>query len=330
MVLQPCPECATQVSSRAAACPRCGCPVDCAPLQAPATTTKEKKPRPAWHIGTVSGCLLLFLATMGITVIGSRSSSPDDLLQQQAAPRRGPAQMPTPPPPSFDANLAAQGKELHARLLTETNVHEFYRAGSLFGAVTREPKASIAVPMDAWKSLGDFERAELMHYAASLVEPMRKDPLIHSQVSASAPAAGMVRENASKMGPWSWVIHGGQLDREGETGSFDILTDVAVASGAERGQRVSDEAQAAAESQRAAEEQRAAQARRIADARAEAFKEALALTGDWGKAQLMLDSVLRSIEGRDDLLVEFMALVDSGSDWAAAQRTVARRTSEGR
>jgi len=323
MVLQPCPECAAQVSSQAAACPRCGSPVASAPPQASAKTKKQRKLRPAGHIGTVPGCLLILLATMGITIIGSRSSSPDNRPQEQVAPRRAPARRPTPsPPPSFDAQLAAQGKELHARLLSEASVHEFYLAGSLFGAVTPEPRASIAVPLDAWKALGGDERAELMHYAASLVEPMRKDPFAFCQIPTSAPAAGMVRENAGKMGPWSWVIHGGRLDGR------DILTDEAVASGAESGRRVSGEAQAAAGARRTAEEQRAAQARRIADARAEAFKEALALTGDWSKAQSMLDSVLRSMEGRDDLLVEFMALVDSGSGWRAAQSIVAGRASE--
>lgn len=329
MVLQPCPECATQVSSKAAACPSCGCPVASAPPQASAKTKKQRKPRPAGHIGTVPGCLLILLAIMGITIIGSRSSSPDNRPQEQVAPRRAPARRPTPsPPPRFDVQLAARGKELHSRLLSEASVHEFYLAGSLFGAVTPEPKAAIAVPLDAWNVLGDDERAELMHYAASLVEMMRKDPLTFSQIPASAPAARMVGENANKMGPRSWVIHGGRLEREGD--SFDILTDEAVASGAESGQKVSDEAQSAAEARRVAEEQRAAWARRIADARAEAFKEALALTGDWSKAQSMLDGVLRSIEDRDDLLVEFMELVDSGWGWTTAQGVVARRASKRR
>lgn len=188
---------------------------------------KLKKQRPVGHIGTVPGCLLVLLATMGVTAVVSRSSSPDDRPQQQVAPRRAPARKPTPPPPSFDAQLAAEGKELHARLLAEANVHEFYLSGSLFGAVAPEPKASIAVPMDTWKALGDDERAELMHYAASLVEPMRRDPLAFCQIPASAPAAGMVRENAGKMGPRSWVIHGGRLD------GSDILTDEVVASGAD-------------------------------------------------------------------------------------------------
>jgi hypothetical protein len=169
----------------------------------------------------------VILLTFGVIAVVSRNSSPDRPLQQQAPARRTPARKPIPPPPSFDVQLAAQGKELHARLLAESNVHEFYLAGSLFGAVTSDPKASIAVPMGAWTTLGDDERAELMHYAASLIEPMRKDPLAYCQIPASAPAAGMVRENAGKMGPRSWVIHGGRLDGR------DILTDEAVASGAE-------------------------------------------------------------------------------------------------
>jgi hypothetical protein len=44
----------------------------------------------------------------------------------------------------------------------------------------------------------------------------------------------------------------------------------------------------------------------------------------------MLDDLLRFIQGRDDLLIEFMALVDSGSGWRAAQGVVARRASGGR
>jgi hypothetical protein len=231
MVLQNCPECAAQVSSLAVTCPSCGCPVAVGPSQVQATTKKQSKP--ARHIATVPGCLLILLACMGITVIASRSPPSNDRPKQQAPARPTTARKPTPPLPSFDAQLAAQGKELHASLLAEANVHEFYRAGSLFGSVTREPKASIAVPLDAWRALNDDERAELMHYAASLVESMRKDPLTYSQIPASAPAAGMVRENASMMSPRSWVIHGGRLNRESGTGSFDILTDEAVASGLE-------------------------------------------------------------------------------------------------
>jgi hypothetical protein len=119
------------------------------------------------------------------------------------------------------------------RLLAENDVDEFYRAGSLFGAVTPEPKASIAVPLDAWKALGDDERSVLMHHAASLVEPMRKDPLSYCQIPASTPAAAMVQENVRAMDPRSWLIHGGRLEREGGTGPFDILTDETVASGAD-------------------------------------------------------------------------------------------------
>ena len=176
-----------------------------------------------------------------------------------------------------------------------------------------EPKASIAVPVDAWNALADDERAELMHYAASLVEPMRRDPLAFCQIPASTPIAGTVRENASKMGPRSWVIHGGRLDGR------DVLTDEAVASGAENGQRVFDDTQAAAEDQRKAKEQKLAHAKRVADARADALKEALALTGDWSEAQSKLDDLMRSIDGRDELLVEFMALVDRGHSWTAAE-----------
>lgn len=322
MALQPCPECGSQVSSLAASCPSCGCPASAA--KAPAAG-KSKKSKPAGHVGTVPGCLVILLTFVGIAVVASRNSSPDRPPQQQAPARRAAAKRPTPPPPpSFDAQIAAKGKELHARLLAETNVHEFYLSGSLFGAVTPEPKASIAVPMNTWKALGGDERAELMHYAASLVEPMRRDPLAFCQIPASAPAAGMVRENASKMGPRSWVIHGGRLD------GSDILTDEAVASGAEDEQRVAADAQAAAKARRAAEDQRAAQAKKIADARAEAFKEALALTGDWSEAQSMLDGVVRSIQGRDDLLIEFMSLVDSGTGWRAAQSIVAQAASGGR
>lgn len=231
MVLQNCPECAAQVSSLAATCPSCGCPVAEAQPQAQATTKKQRKP--AGHIGTVPGCLLILLACMGITVIASRSQPSNDRPKQKTPARPSTARKPTPPHPSFDVQLAAQGKELHARLLAEANVYEFYRSGSLFGSVTPEPKASIAVPLDAWKALNDDARAELMHYAASLVESMRKDPLTYSQIPASAPAAGMVQENANRMSPRSWVIHGGRLDRESGTGSFDILTDEVVASGAE-------------------------------------------------------------------------------------------------
>lgn len=187
-------------------------------------------------MGTVPGCLLILLACVGVTVIGVRGSSPDKGPQEQVAPRRAQArkQTPTPPPPaSFDTQLAARGKELHARLLAENDVHESYRAGSLFGGVTPEPKASIAVPLDAWRALGDDGRAVLMHYAASLVEPMSKDPLAYCQIPASTPAASMVQENARAMGPRSWLIHGGRLEREGGTGPFDILTDEAVASGAD-------------------------------------------------------------------------------------------------
>ncbi len=227
VVLQPCPECATQISSLAAACPSCGCPVG---VKAP--TAKQQ--RRARHIGTVPGCLLILLAGMGIAVIGARGPSRDNRPQEQVAPRRSQARKPTPPPPPiFDTQLAAQGKELHARLLAENDVHEFYQAGSLFGAVTPEPKASIAVPLDAWKALGDDERAVLMHYAASLVEPMSKNPLSYCQIPASTPAAVMVEENARAMGPRSWLIHGGRLEREGGAGPFDILTDEVVASGAD-------------------------------------------------------------------------------------------------
>ncbi len=196
--------------------------------------------------------MLILLATMGVTAVISHNSSPD-ARPQQVASRGTPTRKPAPgvstqtsadyqatadsfiddapADAGFDAGLAAQGRDLHARLLAEANVHEFYRAGSLFGAVTPQPKSAIAVPLSAWESLGDGDQDALMHYAASLVERMRANPLTYCQISASAPAAGLVRENARAMGPRSWIIHGGRLHREGESGPFDILTDEEVASG---------------------------------------------------------------------------------------------------
>ncbi len=145
----------------------------------------------------------------------------------RAPARRAAGSKPSPSqPPSFDAQLAAKGKELHARLLSDANAYDWYLSGSLLGAVTADPKASIAVPLDAWNEISDEERDELMHYAASLIEPMRRDPLAFCQIPASAPVAGMVLENAGRMGPRSWVIYGGRLD------GSDILTDEVVASGA--------------------------------------------------------------------------------------------------
>ena len=59
------------------------------------------------------------------------------------------------------------------------------------------------------------------------VEVMRADPLGQSQIPAEAPAADLIRSNARNMGPGSWVIYGGRVDGQ------DILTDTALASGAE-------------------------------------------------------------------------------------------------
>jgi len=129
--------------------------------------------------------------------------------------------------PGFDPQLAAQGRDLHAHILSQETVHDCYLLGTLSGAATPEPKASIMVPLDAWKTLNDADRLGLMHYAASLVEPMRKNPFAYCQIPATAPAADMVRKNAGKMGPRSWVIYGGLLD------GSDILTDEALASGAD-------------------------------------------------------------------------------------------------
>lgn len=81
MVLQPCPECATQVSTKAASCPSCGCPISAAKVPA---VGKPKKSKPVGHVGTVPGCLVILL-TFGIVAVVSRSSSTDDRPQQ---PRR--------------------------------------------------------------------------------------------------------------------------------------------------------------------------------------------------------------------------------------------------
>jgi len=176
--------------------------------------------------------LLILVATIGIT--GTMAVlSPDPSLDDRprpVAPSRAPGRKPAPAP-SFDAECAASGEKLHGRLLDEADVAESYRVGTLFGAMTQEPQASIAVPLDAWESLNDDERSELMHYAASLVEPMRTDPLTYGQIRASAPAASMVRENVNAMTPLSWVIHSGRLELAEGSDSFNILTDEAVASG---------------------------------------------------------------------------------------------------
>lgn len=230
MVLQPCPECAASISSQAAACPHCGCPVASTPL--PAKHSKAKaRARPAGHIGTIPGCLLILLAGMGITY-GYSVRMEDPMNRPPPSDQRQPrkaSSMTTekPTPVTFDPSLAARGRELHARLIEEAGVHGSYRVGTLFGAVTSKPRAAIAVPLDAWKALSVGEQAELMNYAASLVEPMRVDPLAYCKIPSSAPAASIARKNAHAMGPRSWVIHGGRIDGQ------DILTDEAVASGEE-------------------------------------------------------------------------------------------------
>lgn len=85
MALHPCPECAAQVSSLATSCPKCGCPVSAA--KSPAVG-KLKKSKPAGHVGTVPGCLVILLTFGGIAVVASRNSSPDNRQQSQDEPRR--------------------------------------------------------------------------------------------------------------------------------------------------------------------------------------------------------------------------------------------------
>lgn len=136
--------------------------------------------------------------------------------------------------PNYDHRLASKGRELHARLLNEAHVHSFYIDGSLFGAATPEPRASICVPAGAWTRLDDDERASLKHYAASLVAPMMGEPLRFAQIPDHAPAAEALRRNAASMTPDSWVIFEGRLKEvEGDEGNFDILTDKPVASGSD-------------------------------------------------------------------------------------------------
>lgn len=134
--------------------------------------------------------------------------------------------MPTPMP-SFNSELATRGHEILALLVQEAQVHDFYTTGTLFGAATSEPRASISVPLTTWDTLPDENRTALAHYVASLVEEMRANPLVHSQIPEDAPAADLIRSYAQSMGPRSWVIFGGRVDGQ------DILTDTAVASGAE-------------------------------------------------------------------------------------------------
>lgn len=231
MVLQACPECAAQVSSLAATCVRCGCPVVGKPL---AAEVPAKKGRSTGQIGTILGCLLILISTPIVFAVIFLTSKPQPAShEEQRVATRTTKTRPVPKPASFDPDLAARGSELHLHLLKIAEVHSSYGAGSLFGALSIEPKASIAVPLQAWKSLGDEDRLALMHYAASLVEPMRAQPLNYCQIPIEAQAANIVRVNARGMGPESWVIHGGQLEREGQSGPFDILTDGPVASGAE-------------------------------------------------------------------------------------------------
>lgn len=190
--------------------------------------TVDSKRRPAGHIGTGVGFGILALATVGIVMI-PRSAPPPASGRPAPTPKRAP-----PAVAAFDAARAATGKELHARLLAAANVDEFYLTGSLWGELMPEPKASIAVPLDAWRALGEDERAALMHYAASLVERMKADQPTYSHVSTGAPAWSMARANVERMGPRSWVIFGGRLHRDAEAGPFDILADEVVASGADR------------------------------------------------------------------------------------------------
>lgn len=135
--------------------------------------------------------------------------------------------------PAYDRILASKGRDLHARLLDQAHVHPFYRDGSLFGVATREPKAAICVPVGTWARLNEDDRATLRHYAASLVEPMKADPLRFSQIPGHAPAAEALRRNARGMGAESWVIIEGRLKAEGEGAPFDILTDKPIASGSD-------------------------------------------------------------------------------------------------
>jgi len=86
MALHPCPECGSQVSSQAVACPKCGCPASAAAK--PTDAGKPQKSKPAGHVGTVPGCLVILLTFAGIAVVASRSSSPDRPQQSQDEPRR--------------------------------------------------------------------------------------------------------------------------------------------------------------------------------------------------------------------------------------------------
>lgn len=189
----------------------------------------EPRRRSARHVGTLPGCLLILLATMGITTVLTHPSPSERSAERRPSAPRGAA--PASPTAAFDPELAARGRELHARLLRAAGVDPSYAAGSLFGAVTAEPRAAIAVPEDAWKALSEDERECLRHRAASLVEPMRADPLAHFGISPDAPAAALVRANARRMGPRSWVIHAGEV--EGRFGGRDVRTDREVASGGE-------------------------------------------------------------------------------------------------
>ena len=137
------------------------------------------------------------------------------------------------PNAAYDRSLASKGRDLHARLLDEAHAHPFYRDGSLFGVATREPKAAIYLPAGTWTRLDDDARATLKHYAASLVEATKANPLRFSQILDHAPAAEALRQNARGMGATSWVIIEGRLKAEGEEGPFDILTDEPIASGAD-------------------------------------------------------------------------------------------------
>jgi hypothetical protein len=190
--------------------------------------TVDSKSGPAGHIGGGVGFGIIALATVGIVMI-PRSPAPPASRPTATTPKRAP-----PAVAAFDATRAATGKDLHARLLGAANVDEFYLKGSLWGELMNEPKASIAVPLDAWRALGDNERAALMHYTASLVERMKADQPTYGLVSADAPAWSMARANVERMGPRSWVIFGGRLHRDADAGPFDILADGVVASGADR------------------------------------------------------------------------------------------------
>ncbi len=83
--------------------------------------------------------------------------------------------------------------------------------------IKSDPLVEITIPTKDWNSLSEADREFLAKYVSSLVNEVKANPFVYSNIPASAPIAPRIRQSVSNMTSDSWIIHEGELfEDEGE------------------------------------------------------------------------------------------------------------------